>query len=253
MSRVKVAAVAAATRRELGISEVLPITDLFSLLDGQGVRVIRYPFGFEGNTSALLARHRNQFFVVVDSARTLGHQRFSAAHEYGHFQAHRDRLYFACAPAEIPDRGDSETERFADRFAVEFLMPRAAVESWLASQARTPDKPSLHDVVRLQQAFGVSYQAMVYRVAELGLVSADLRKEWEKESPLRLAKRWGLPGDLYHPDRAVSVPGEYQAYWIDAYEEGLVTFQRLAAALRRIGVKAEDLELRHPVDAHDVT
>ncbi|MBE3576395.1 MAG: ImmA/IrrE family metallo-endopeptidase [Limnochordales bacterium] len=80
-----------------------------------GLRVIRYPFGFQ-NSSALLARYRDEHFIVVDSTRSLGHQVFSVAHEYGYYLEHRNRLAFACDPV-YPDAQPLDIERWANRFA----------------------------------------------------------------------------------------------------------------------------------------
>ncbi len=238
-------------RRRLGLSEDIPIRDLFRLLDQKGLRVIRYPFGFR-KASALLARYQGEHFIVVDSTRSLGHQVFSVAHEYGHFLLHRDRLAFVCDPS-YPDIGSAEVERWANRFAAEFLMPRAALERWLVEHGLANDRVSLFDAVRLQQAIGVSCEAIVYRLAELGLITPDQRLAWVQESPVRLARKLGLQTDLYLPDNAIQVPEEYQVLWVEAYETGQVTFARLQAALKRIGVGAGNLDLQHPVRVEDVT
>lgn len=247
----RVSQVARKARRELGLSEDIPATGIFRLLDRKGLRVIRYPFGFR-SISALLARYRDEHFIVVDSTRTLGHQVFSVAHEYGHYLEHRDRLAFACEPV-YPDSEAVELERWANRFATEFLMPRAAVERWLMEHGLENGCLTLFDAVRLQQAMGVSFEAMLNRLSELGLITAEQRAAWGQESPVRLARKLGLPLGLYQPDHAVQVPEEYQALWVEAYEEGRVSFRRLQEALGRIGVDAESLELHHPLGLEDVT
>ena len=239
-------------RQQLGVSPQMPIPDLFKVIQLSGIGVIRYTFKFSGRTSALLCRHREDFFVVLDSSRTLGHQRFSAAHELGHYMAHRDRLYFSCDPSEPPGNGDSAIERFADQFAIEFLMPKLAVDWWLENHALSPQAPSLHDVLRLEQAFGVSHKATLFQLKTFSVISARQFEDWTEKSPVQLAKRWGLPTDLYEPDQALQVPDEYSAFWVDAYELGRVTYQKLTAALLRIGMQAETLDLKHPTKVGDV-
>ena len=238
-------------RRRLELSEDIPIRDLFRLLDRKGLRVIRYPFEFR-EASALLARYMDEHFIVVDSARSLGHQVFSVAHEYGHFLEHQDHLAFVCNPSS-PDAVAAPVERWANRFAAEFLMPRAAVERWLVEQGLDARGLSVYDAVRLQQALGVSFEAMLNRLGELGLITQDQRRAWAQESPSRLARRLGLPTDLYEPDRAVQVPEEYKVLWVQAYEAGKVTLARLRAAFDRIGMDVDDIDLRHPVGVEDAT
>lgn len=243
--------IARSARRELGLSEDIPILGLFRVLDRKGLRLIRYPFGFRG-ISALLAKYRDEHFIVADSTRTLGHQVFSVAHEYGHYLEHRDRLAFVCDPA-YPDKDAVGVERWANRFAAEFLMPRAAVERWLVEHGRRGGNLALLDAVLLQQAMGVSYEAMLNRLQELGLITPNQRLAWVQESPVRLARKLGLPVNLYQSDNAIQVPEEYQALWVDAYEQGKVSFRRLQSALDRIGVDARSLELQHPAGIEDVT
>ena len=246
-----VAQAARDARRRLGLSEDIPVRDLFHLLDRKGLRVIRYPFGFR-KASALLARYMGEHFIVVDSTRSVGHQVFSVAHEYGHFLQHQERLAFVCDPS-YPDAGSATVERWADRFAAEFLMPRAAVERWLVEHGLEERGLSLFDAVRVQQALGVSFEAMLNRLAELGMITQNQRMDWAQESPVRLARRLGLRIDLYLPDNAIQVPEEYQALWVQAYEAGQVTLARLRAALSRIRVDVDNLDLQHPVGIEDVT
>lgn len=243
--------VARAARRELGLSEDIPIPGLFRTMDRKGLRLIRYPFEFRG-ASSLLAKYRDEHFIVVDSTRTLGHQVFSVAHEYGHYLEHRDRLAFVCNPV-YPGAEAMGIERWADRFAAEFLMPRAAVERWLAEHGQGSGGLTLFDAVRLQQAMGVSYEAMLNRLLEMGLITPNQRLAWGQESPVRLARKLGLPVNLYQPDNAIQVPEEYQALWVEAYEKGRVSFRRLQAALDRVGVDAKGLEVQHPAGIDDVT
>lgn len=248
---IRILQIARSARRELGLSDDIPIHAIFRVLDRKGLRVIRYPFGFR-KISSLLARYRDEYFIVVDSTRTLGHQVFSVAHEYGHYVEHRDRLTFVCEPT-YPDAGALDMERWANRFAAEFLMPRAAVERWLMEQDLEAASLTLPDAVRLQQAMGVSYEAMLNRLVELELISSEQRVAWGQESPVRVARKLGVPVDLYQPDEVIQVPEEYQALWVQAYENGRVSFRRLQAALARIGVDAKHLDLSHPAGIDDVT
>lgn len=252
MTRLNPQTLAGKARQRLGVGLDLPLCNLFTLLRQDGLHVIRYPFSFEGSTAAVLCRKGKEFFAAIDSSKALGNQYFSAAHEFGHYLAHQDRLYFACGPVEPGSPESNELERFANVFAAELLLPRTAAEAWLERNALNPSAPSLHEVVRLQQTYCLSYSAALYRLANLGIIRPEQRDEWLAESPSALARRWGLPGSLYVPDYATDIPPDYVARWVDAYEAGKVSFKRLRLALERVKVSAESLQLRHPVAVDDV-
>lgn len=252
MTRLSPRSLADKARKQLGVSPELPLSNLFALLRQDGLQIIRYPFSFEGSTAAVLCRQGNEFFAAIDSAKALGNQYFSAAHEFGHYLAHRDRLYFACGLVEPGSPESNELERFANAFAAELLLPRQAAETWLERNALAPEAPSLHEVVQLQQTYCLSYSAALYRLANLGIIRPEQRDAWLAESPRALARRWGLGDALYVPDYAVDIPPDYVAHWVDAYEAGKVSFKRLRLALERVNITAESLQLRHPVAVDDV-
>ncbi|MCL6450063.1 MAG: ImmA/IrrE family metallo-endopeptidase [Acetobacteraceae bacterium] len=105
--------------------------------------------------AGLLLREGPRYLVVVNSRAPQGRQRFTVAHELGHFFLHsRDQRYFLCTYGL-----QGRFEREADRFASELLMPAAAVRR-LAAAMR---------VEELLSYFGVSREAMAIRLKELGL------------------------------------------------------------------------------------
>lgn len=243
---------AAKVRQDLGITLTLPIFNLFNLLRSQGKHVIRYPFGFKGDTSALLAQMENIQYIAVDSTKNLGRQIFSTAHELGHMYMHSDRLYFICSPDENSLCVNRSDERFADRFAACFLMPQLAIEVWATNNEVNLGNLGPHEVLRLQHAFQVSYAMTLNRLQALGMITPEAKVSWNSLSPITLAKRWGMPTRLYEADSAIEVPEDYLAKWVDSYEAGRVSLARLRNALERIGVDIETLALQHPTEAGDV-
>lgn len=153
-------------------------------------------------------------------------------------------------------KSNPKVERWADRFATEFLMPREAIERWLAFHrtSRRDEAMSPLDFLRLQQAMGVSFEAALNRLNELRLIRTAQYDEWKTFSPVRMAEKFGLSLDLYRPDRAVKIPEEYRGLWIEAYEAGKASFRRLEEALKLIGVDARSIEgLDTSVGIEDVT
>lgn len=98
--------------------------------------------------------------IYVNSCDCEERKRFTIAHELGHFclghgSSLRDTT-MANWYAVNPDH-----ERQANQFAAELLMPAIAVKAML-------EKRNEKDPVVLRQAFGVSSQALYYRLKELG-------------------------------------------------------------------------------------
>jgi Zn-dependent peptidase ImmA (M78 family) len=116
--------------------------------------------------------------VFVNASDPVPRQRFSAAHELGHFVLHRDQMHgvsFADTSEEIKltVKQSNEHEREANLFAVELLMPaevckdranafRKAYKVW-------PRSPLSH---YLAAELLVSGEAMKYRLEELGVGDA---------------------------------------------------------------------------------
>ena len=105
-----------------------------------------------------------------NSAKPMDRVRFSLAHELGHILMHSSG-----------DRVPSETmEDEANRFAAEFLMPRADI------------KPQLRDLTLkklppLKISWKVSMQALIYRAAELSCITQN-----QKQYMFQKFSSWGF-------------------------------------------------------------
>jgi Zn-dependent peptidase ImmA (M78 family) len=100
----------------------------------------------------------------VNSQQAPVRQRFSVAHELGHFVLHHRDQHFIDygVPAAVDGKTPGynwEHERGANRFAAELLMPADLVRS----DAKTTS------LTRLARRYEVSQEAMGFRLANLGL------------------------------------------------------------------------------------
>jgi Zn-dependent peptidase ImmA (M78 family) len=111
--------------------------------------------------------------VFVNASDSVPRQRFSAAHELGHFVLHRDQMRgvsFADTAEDIKltDEQTGEHEREANRFAAELLMPedvcRERADEFLKAYKVWPRSPLAH---YLAAELLVSGEAMMYRLQEL--------------------------------------------------------------------------------------
>jgi len=122
---------------------------------------------FPDALSAFLLRGEGRAVIGVNSNQPPVRQRFSAAHECGHFVLrHADESTFDYAvPATSdgePPGYDWQNEREANTYAAELLMPADR----LRQEAATTSLP------RLARRYEVSQEAMSFRLQNLGLRAA---------------------------------------------------------------------------------
>lgn len=156
-----------ATKPEAAAKEILtklnklrPPVDVQVVARELGVAVFARPF--PNALSALILRHGKNAFIGVNSHQAPVRQRFSVAHELGHFVLHHADHHFidyaGGLEGEVPGY-DWEHERAANQFAAELLMPEAMVRK----DARTTS------LARLARRYDVSQEALGFRLANLGL------------------------------------------------------------------------------------
>lgn len=154
---------------EQGASEALrllnrtrPPIDVLAIARDLGVAVFVRPFPIA--LSALLLRHEQNAFIGINSHQAPVRQRFSLAHELGHFALHHKDGHFIdygvalAVEGELPGY-DWQHETEANQFAAELLMPADLVKN----DARTTA------LSRLARRYDVSQEAMGFRIANLGL------------------------------------------------------------------------------------
>jgi Zn-dependent peptidase ImmA (M78 family)/DNA-binding XRE family transcriptional regulator len=137
-----------------------PPIDVLAVARDLGVAV--FARSFPDALSALILRHGKNAFIGVNSHQAPVRQRFSVAHELGHFVLHHRDHHFIDygfpTEGEVPGY-NWEHERGANQFAAELLMP----EDVIRRDARTTS------LARLARRYDVSQEAMGFRLANLGL------------------------------------------------------------------------------------
>ena len=103
--------------------------------------------------------------ITVNRLSIPTRQRFSAAHELGHWHYHRGRSLM-CLSDDIsnPVKGPSNPERVADGYAADLLMPRFL----LRPMAKKIGKVSFQAVEALREEFKTSITATAIRLVEHG-------------------------------------------------------------------------------------
>jgi Zn-dependent peptidase ImmA (M78 family) len=142
-----------------------------------GVNVVRQQFA-DGEVSGMLFREEGKQSVIgVNASQAATRQRFTLAHELGHWQLHPGRVVILDRPVRI-NRRDSVSSMATDReeieandFAANLLMPEEAVRSQLEELPPTLRHDSDVCTSWLAEKFDVSSAAMGFRLINLGLAT----------------------------------------------------------------------------------
>ena len=214
-------------RQRLGLGDQ-PIPNIRSLLEQDvGVRIFftRLPRMFAG---MYIFVDGLGGCVLINSVHPPDKQRASISHEYAHLIV--DRYTAGIDYLTIHGRKPAN-ERFAESFAMSFLMPASSVRFRFNEIVNTTGNFQVGDLVKLKHQFSVSLEAMALRLESLGLLKQgtwELQKE--KGLPVREAeKHLGLAVDT-SPEPAY--PDRYKFLAVHAYERGELSEKELANYLR---------------------
>lgn len=186
----------------------VPIEDLCRQLDIQEIK----PLDTEAFEGALITdTSRNSGVVLVNQNRPRQRQRFTIAHELGHFliptHIPHEEGKFLCSREDMQRLSAKENDRRArmeveaNRFASLLLIPPPHLRLQLR-QCRTPD---LQHIPQLARAFDVSKQAMARAYAEYHEEPIAIVVIHEGQVQLSYSNRTRFP--YVHVTRGQAVPG----------------------------------------------
>jgi Zn-dependent peptidase ImmA (M78 family) len=149
-----------------------PPVDVGRVARRLGVRVERADLGED--CSGVLLRNGDAAVIGVNYSHPPNRQRFTIAHELGHFVLHKGQKYIDKGMATVQFRnsesstGTQAEERDANQFAAALLMPAEWVRREFEKHPfDLGDDEAINGMCRL---FGVSSQAMSFRLVNLGLL-----------------------------------------------------------------------------------
>jgi hypothetical protein len=166
---------------------------------------------------------------------------FVLAHEYCHHLIHRQQRGIAC---DLSNYRKPE-EYFSQWFAANFLMPEEALVPRLMTYLKKTDgEISAEIVMHLALDFGVSYTAMLNRMADkrVELIDKNTRKKFSQSKPALLLAQIGrsVP-PLIKPRQ---FPLDYENMAFEAYGQSQIDLDKLAQlleiSLQEAKTKAEE-------------
>ena len=151
-----------------------PEIDLDKIAGSLGVDV-KYEDLDDDVSGFLLVNHKGKT-IVINENHPRNRQRFTMAHEIGHHELHLnensteqlflDEKFYRSAN---PDPSSKQQEREANMFAAELLMPEELLKAQMLKEDFNINNET-HSLI-LAKRFGVSEQAMNFRIGNLGLIS----------------------------------------------------------------------------------
>ena len=216
-------------RRRLSLGEE-PIRDIFLLMETQGVRVVRMNMEESPVDGAFIYSRDKGAFMLINSSQSKGRQFFTAAHEYCHYLKDREK---GCPICQVITNGSGEPkkpiERIANLFAANFLMPEASVSKLVSLYAK--NRLEAKEVVQLKRYFGVSYQAMLYRLKDLRFIRRPKLQELLETDPAKVEEAlFGFTEEsVKEPER---LSERYCKLAVQAYTERTISFEKLAELLK---------------------
>ncbi len=168
--------------------------------------------------------------ILINRNHPPERRRVSMLHEYGHFLLSTDRYKPGIDYLTMPGRKPAN-ERFAEAFALSFLMPTSSVRQKFQETVTTTGDFQVADLCRMKHFFFVSLEAMTLRVEQLGLIP---KGTWEslKESGFAPRKAEAMLGLPPHSTDDSAVPERYELLAVHAYQREMIGDSDLAHYLR---------------------
>jgi len=215
--------IAIAERQRLGLGDS-PIAHLRDILE-QSVGLRIFYIKMPPKYSEIYSYDRKLGgCMAINADHPEERRRWSLAHGYLHFLAHRRKpVYdFEGQYQRLP-----ESERLAEAFPKYFLMPTSSLLKQFSDMHRSHGKFTPTNLFTLAHYYGVSIEALIYRLEEMELLPAGT---WDRlrDRGLKVRKvqqEMGLDPIVQRTDLT---PIHYQHLSIEALDQGLITEGRFA-------------------------
>lgn len=160
----------------------VPVDAIAQKLD---IQIVYDRFDENPDLSGMLVRDASKNLMIINARHAPPRQRFTIAHEIGHFLLddfkpvwvdHVVGLTQQVRFRNTNNAAYTQEEVRANKFAAELLMPRTWIaQAFDALNAKGVDWDDEGVIQQLAKQYNVSYQAMLIRLIELGLLARSRR------------------------------------------------------------------------------
>ena len=252
------------TRKRFGVQPDVPVgNDMKMILEKKDILLCEYPFSESGDThtygNIVMFKTEEEpiTFIGLNTACFYDEQIFALAHEIYHFLTKTGMAYSS------DHEEDQETEKKADRFAAEFLLPADVLKEIVvkvfgdANLKDVQEKRLLRFVARLQCDWWLPYQSIINRLYEENHISEtqygklynfDCRTEDGMYRRILRSTENEISELLNTKTRTIGVSSRIIDTIINNYEDGFIEYDELFQILTLLGKKPEDYGIQETVE-----
>ena len=188
-----------------------------SALEQLGILTVFRPLSDSSYGMSIKMKDESRF-MLVSSNSTIGRQHFTIGHELFHLYYDENPQPHMCGAD-----GKAPAEQSADMFASNLLLPRVGLLAMLPEDFPTSKKLDLATVVKMEQKFQVSRQALLYRLKRLGIIGEDALQSLLLAPTRDAAQRRGYDVALYENGNEGLIIGDYSSLATDLFEKGRIS------------------------------
>ena len=245
------------TRQSFGVYPNVPIgNDIKLLLEKKDILLCEYPFSDAkgthtyGNITWFKTDNETITFIGLNTSSYYDEQIFAIAHEIYHYITQSGKAYTPDMEYE-----DTITEKKADRFAAELLLPEAALKAAAvgmlgnSDMREIPEARLLRFIARIQCDWWLPFQAIINRLFEEGFVDES---QYEKLYEIDCRSEDGMYRRLLKnidaeisellnkKTKTVGVSNKIVETIISNYEDGFIDDDEFVSTLAMFDKKPED-------------
>lgn len=224
------------------------VQNVFECVKKLEYRIIRYPFSQDAFLGLAMIKEGERI-VISNSSQILSREIFTIAHEIGHHQLHiEENGINIIQDNRFMEKDTLEVE--ADYFAACYLMPREKVINYirLELESKPIEKWNGLEIAKLQTTFNVSYDMVLNRLESLEIINENMKARLHNDKiEHTVTTLLGIIDgnvDLCKKSEVIKIPSEFIEWVISNYKDKLIPFNSLEFALNKIGLKAEDFQIK---------
>jgi Zn-dependent peptidase ImmA (M78 family) len=192
-------------RLDAGFNDSEPI-NAKTLLKQLGILTMYKPMSDKSCGLSLKSDVDEYKFILINSNNARGRQHFTIGHELFHLYFDNDPKPHICL-TESGNRNSAEIN--ADNFASALLMPKEGIIKHISNEEIKSSNISMATILKLQQLFSVSHQALVYRLRHLNLINEKKLEQLLNCTIKKVAKEYGYDLSLYEKGNENLIIGDF--------------------------------------------
>jgi Zn-dependent peptidase ImmA (M78 family)/DNA-binding XRE family transcriptional regulator len=198
-----------------------PIPKLRDILENEGFRIFELSIPNEEISGFSYWHNKYGPCVLINADEPIGRRNFTLAHELAHLLFNHGSSVCFISSGAIKGMGNIEYK--ANQFAVELLLPESKILEDFRNKGLSRN-PSLKELRKLSYKWGVSNQALGYRLESLDLIESGYTDTLTEPKPI--FRRPTIP------KWKRKLGNQYVRTSIEAYKKNLITIGKLAHALQ---------------------